>query len=72
MVLHPKRKGDAFGPPPKHMATIEHLRRVADGGDNCLDNLAMACWECNNGRGTMNWVEYKTVRAELWAPVPSA
>lgn len=31
-------------------ATIEHIVRIADGGGNCLDNLAIACAPCNNER----------------------
>ena len=47
-------------------ATIEHLRRRADGGGNELDNLALACRECNERRGTMNWLLYKSMkRGEL-------
>lgn len=43
-------------------ATIEHLRRRADGGLTVPDNLALACHDCNSARGAMNWVEFKTVR----------
>lgn len=43
-------------------ATIEHLRRKADGGGNELDNLALACLECNGGRGTTDWLTYKSFK----------
>lgn len=31
-------------------ATVEHIRRRADGGSNERDNLAAACAWCNNSR----------------------
>jgi 5-methylcytosine-specific restriction endonuclease McrA len=43
-------------------ATIEHLRRRADGGSNAPHNLAMACKRCNQERGAMNWLTYATFR----------
>lgn len=47
----------------RHAATFEHLRRKADGGNDRLDNLALACRKCNGSRGTMSWVEFKTMKA---------
>ena len=48
--------------------TIEHLRRKADGGEDCADNLALACRDCNHGRGHTDWFTYKTIRSgELFA-----
>lgn len=44
----------------KRAATLEHLRRKADGGTNHPDNLALACRLCNSRRGDMSWVEFKT------------
>ncbi len=41
-------------------ATIEHLRRKAEGGCNGNHNLAMACLKCNQGRGSMDWLTYKS------------
>lgn len=43
-------------------ATIEHLRRKVDGGRNILDNKAVACFECNNGRGNTDWLTYKSIK----------
>lgn len=57
------RRGD----PPRNAATIEHLRRRADGGTDRLDNLAIACLQCNYMRGTMSWVEFKT-QMSVYAP----
>lgn len=42
--------------------TIEHLRRRADGGTGVLDNKAAACYECNTGRGSTDWLTYKSIR----------
>ncbi|WP_286296548.1 HNH endonuclease signature motif containing protein [Aminobacter sp. SS-2016] len=39
-------------------ATIEHLRRRADGGKDHPDNLALACKACNDGRGVVDWCTY--------------
>jgi hypothetical protein len=58
--LYPK--GGGLGrPAPKHLGTLEHLRRKADGGSNHPDNLALSCHDCNGRRGAMNWVEFKTL-----------
>lgn len=46
-------------------ATVEHLRRKADGGTDRLDNLAMACKSCNSRRGAMSWVEFKTIMSRV-------
>lgn len=43
-------------------ATVEHLRRIADGGTWRWDNLALACHECNTGRGAMDWFTYASYR----------
>lgn len=32
-------------------ATVEHLRRRAEGGDDAPENLALACAYCNSSRG---------------------
>ena len=48
--------------PPSSFATLEHLRRKVDGGSDHPDNLAIACWPCNNERGDMSWVEFKTMK----------
>lgn len=54
------RKGQV--PPEKDTATLEHLQRKANGGTNGLDNLAASCFECNSGRGLIDWLTYKTYR----------
>lgn len=50
------------GRPHPRAATIEHLRRRADGGDGSLDNKAVACHECNTGRGSTDWMTYKSMK----------
>ncbi|MGV1793815.1 HNH endonuclease [Rhizobium sp. A37_96] len=49
---------------PSHQkaATIEHLRRRADGGSDHSDNLALACKECNDGRGEVDWLTYRSFK----------
>jgi hypothetical protein len=38
--------GDPLGP-----VTIEHIIPQHHGGDNQVDNIALACERCNNGKG---------------------
>jgi hypothetical protein len=40
----------------KYTATIEHITRTTDGGDNFLDNLGLACSTCNHRRHDANFV----------------
>jgi 5-methylcytosine-specific restriction endonuclease McrA len=42
--------------------TIEHLDRRADGGRNDRGNIALACFACNSGRGSVDWFTYATIR----------
>jgi 5-methylcytosine-specific restriction endonuclease McrA len=42
--------------------TIEHLHRKADGGTSHRDNKAVACYECNTGRGSIDWLTYKSIK----------
>ncbi|WP_083764403.1 MULTISPECIES: HNH endonuclease [Chelativorans] len=47
--------------------TLEHLRRQSEGGTSRRDNLALACYQCNTGRGAMDWLTYTSYRrGELW------
>lgn len=43
-------------------ATIEHLKRRADGGTHGLHNKAVACHSCNTGRGATDWLTYKSIK----------
>jgi 5-methylcytosine-specific restriction endonuclease McrA len=42
--------------------TLEHLHRTAEGGTNRADNLALACHQCNTGRGGIDWLTYTSYR----------
>lgn len=55
------KKGAAH---PDHLATLEHLRRIADGGRHSLDNFALACRPCNCARGSIDWLSYKTMKLQ--------
>lgn len=44
MVFECAQPGQSHNP---REATIEHLKRKADGGTNRLENLSLACRECN-------------------------
>ena len=50
------------GPLSPFHATIEHLRRKVDGGTDRRDNLAVACFPCNSGRGDTDWLTYKSMK----------
>lgn len=45
-----------------NLATIEHIRRRADGGTNELRNKALACYRCNTERGEIDWLTYTSYR----------
>jgi 5-methylcytosine-specific restriction endonuclease McrA len=48
---------------PKDAETLEHLKRIDDGGTNAPDNLALSCHECNLGRGALDWLTYKSLKS---------
>jgi hypothetical protein len=65
MVKYPPNDKRAWEP---EAETLEHLRRREDGGRTTPDNVALACCECNRGRGLVDWFTYKTYRSgELFA-----
>ncbi|MFL5015095.1 MAG: HNH endonuclease [Rhizobium sp.] len=43
-------------------ATIEHLRRRADGGTDHPSNIAMACKACNESRQELDWLTYRSLK----------
>jgi 5-methylcytosine-specific restriction endonuclease McrA len=47
---------------PPAAETLEHLRRKVDGGTNRTDNLALSCAACNSGRGSIDWLTYKSLK----------
>lgn len=48
--------------PPERRVTLEHLHRLAEGGKNTIGNVALACYACNVGRGSVDWFTYKTYK----------
>lgn len=42
--------------------TLEHLRRIVEGGTSRADNLALACHRCNIERGGIDWLTYTSYR----------
>jgi 5-methylcytosine-specific restriction endonuclease McrA len=42
--------------------TIEHLRRKCEGGTSDLDNIALACQDCNHRRGAIDWLTYASIK----------
>lgn len=42
--------------------TIEHLHRKCEGGSNDIRNKALACYECNTGRGDVDWLTWKSFK----------
>lgn len=50
-----KRSAKAFR---RRYATLEHLKRKADGGTKAFANLVMACHGCNVRRGEMDVESY--------------
>ncbi|WP_370881073.1 HNH endonuclease [Rhizobium mesoamericanum] len=49
---------------PPNAETLEHLDRRSDGGSNRRANLALACFDCNAGRGSMDWLTYTTIKRD--------
>jgi len=39
--------------PPQAILHIDHIKPIAEGGDNCPDNLVTACDNCNLGKGAV-------------------
>ncbi len=48
--------------------TMEHVKRLADGGTNDLGNLEIACGQCNNEKGVRQ--ERKRQRPRAHQPRP--
>lgn len=43
----------------KHYGTVDHVIPKAKGGTGHIDNLDIACLECNRNKGTMPSLEFK-------------
>lgn len=46
---------------PKVELHVDHIRSVANGGDNDMDNLITSCVDCNLGKGKLNAVLQKNI-----------
>lgn len=47
----------------KHnLATLDHIIVRARGGTDDLENLVLACYECNQYRGVMNYEDFVAIR----------
>ncbi len=42
--------------------TIDHLKPKSKGGSNSLENLRLACFNCNNSRGNSLYPPRKTCK----------
>lgn len=64
MVIMPRGAGHV----PPNAATLEHLRTGRRKGWTRRDEMAAACRECNDMRGSaMDWLTFKTYRrGEFW------
>jgi 5-methylcytosine-specific restriction endonuclease McrA len=45
-------------------ATLEHLRRRADGGKDNRDSFAAACKKCSDSRGEHDWLFYASLKRD--------
>lgn len=36
---------------PDVILEVDHIKPVSKGGDNSIENLVAACWDCNRGKG---------------------
>jgi 5-methylcytosine-specific restriction endonuclease McrA len=57
------RRSQGHTVPPRWHATIEHIVSLAAGGSNAWENLAMACYWCNNLRGLRDALAFYESRA---------
>ena len=53
----------------KNSATIEHITPRSCGGTDHISNLAVACGQCNNRRGSIPWEEFLQA-VEMSRPIP--
>ena len=43
-------------------ATTDHIIPISDGGNNSQVNLLICCFDCNNERGSMRFIEYLRIK----------
>jgi 5-methylcytosine-specific restriction endonuclease McrA len=51
--------------------TVDHILPIIRGGTRDRDNLAAACWPCNQEKGGLTVAEWMKYRAEQGLPWPS-
>lgn len=39
-------------------ATADHIIPISEGGNNCQINLIVVCFDCNNERGNLSFMDY--------------
>lgn len=60
MVLSFSARDNIWG----NTATLEHLKRKAEGGGDGLANFVAACKDCNGRRGKQGWTAYRLSRLD--------
>lgn len=55
--------------PPEAILEVDHIRPVAEGGDNDPDNLVTSCFSCNRGKGAVSLSSVPTSLADKAAMV---
>jgi len=48
---------------PQEKLTLDHLKPKSKGGSNSLENLRLACFNCNNSRGNSLYPPRKTCKS---------
>ena len=61
----------ANGPFPRDMATEDHIILKSDGGSDKLENLVLACHECNERRGNIDAGLFATIMRGFACTVPA-
>ncbi len=55
----------------RHEATVDHWLPKAMGGGNGVKNLRLACWKCNNRKGSLHpdeWAKWIASQAIVTLP----
>jgi len=49
-----------------HLATVDHIQPLSKGGTNKMQNLVMACPDCNKTKGSTEPDHHKTAARLQW------
>ena len=49
----------------RSIATLEHIKPISEGGGWSIDNLTVSCFECNNERGSQDFLEFRNKKRKL-------